>query len=100
MEVDGSHCLRIASTITSPNWRNSSYDYEDKILTLAKAKSECSENKRCVGIEYMGDKYNDDDTAHFRICLDAIYSSTAWDKYEDFTGKLLKKDENYGKFAL
>lgn len=85
MEVERSHCLR----------NKNSYG-EDQMFTIAKAKAECSKTKRCVGIEYVGDKYNDEDENHFKVCMDAIYSSTAWVKYENLTSKLLKKDESYG----
>ena len=54
---------------------------------------ECSKNKRCVGIE----SYDE----HFFIpCLDSIYKSTAWDKYEKSTNQIFRKANNYGKYTV
>ena len=58
---------------------------------------ECSKNKRCVGIEFA--EFNDDTGRLFIPCLDSIYKSTAWDKYEKLTNKYYKKQNNYGKYT-
>ena len=61
------------------------------------AKDECSKNKRCVGIESYFDYY--DEETYFKLCLDSIYRSTAWDKYNKLAQRVFKKAENYGKYA-
>ena len=59
---------------------------------------ECSKNKRCVGIEFA--QLVENVGRLFRLCLDSIYKSTAWDKYEKLTNKVLKKANNYGKYTV
>ena len=61
------------------------------------AKDECSKNKRCVGIESFFDYY--DEETYFKLCLDSIYRSTAWDKYEESKNQILKKAESQCKFT-
>ena len=58
---------------------------------------ECSKNKKCVGIEFakIGRR-----GSLFKPCLDAIYKSTAWDKYEKSTNNFFKKASNYGKYIV
>ena len=89
MEVKGSRCLR-----------REQYKYAhdgERILTSQNAKDECSKNKRCVGIEPLGiiEPLNQ----RFKICLDSIYRSTAWDKYEKSNNQVLKKEESQSKFS-
>ena len=56
-------------------------------------KDECSKNKRCVGIEPLADKGQ----TFFKLCLDSIYRSTAWDEYERSNNQVLKKVESQSK---
>ena len=59
---------------------------------------ECSKNKRCVGIEFA--QLVENVGRLFRLCLDSIYKSTAWDKYEKFPHhQVFKKANNYGKYT-
>ena len=62
------------------------------------AKHECSANRRCVGIEpsYEGEGSFDHDASLFKLCLDSIYSSTAWDKYEKLVKTVFKKTTSWG----
>ena len=65
MESEGTRCLRAQQV----------HDTE-LLMTIHYAKDECSKNRRCVAIE------QDDVTGLFRVCLDAIYSSTGVEKYQ------------------
>ena len=58
------------------------------------AKEECSKNWRCIGIEYPGTKYGAG--SRFKLCLDAIYASTASDKYGRITHSVLRKAAGWG----
>ena len=75
--MEGSRCLRSVPSAYS------GYD-------INKAKIRCSGDIRCVGIELYDERY-------FRLCLDAMYMSTAWDKYQNLTNPLLRKTTDYGK---
>ena len=59
------------------------------------AKDECSKYKRCVGIEFNETDKNG--ARKFKLCLDSIYSITAWYNYERNVNQLLKKKDSYGK---
>ena len=87
MEVEGGRCLR----------REQDRIGNDRKFTKQNAKEECSKNKRCVGIEFAG---VDDNYERFKLCLDSIYKSTAWDKYEKLTNLVFKKAHNYGKYVV
>ena len=58
----------------------------------------CSKNKRCVGIEFA--RFDENAGGLFTLCLDSIYKSTAWDKYEKLTNQVFKKASNYGKYTV
>ena len=62
------------------------------------AMDECSKNKRCVGIEFA--VLVENVRRLFKLCLDSIYKSTAWDKYEKLTNKYFKTANNYGKYIV
>ena len=88
MKLDGNSCLRREQTYEAR------YDeYENRMLDMSHAKDECSKNQRCVGIEST---YRPD---QFALCLDALYKSTALDKYENMNNHLYKKLENHGNYA-
>ena len=80
MEVKGSRCLR----------REQSHGDDRKLMSQRNAKDECSENRRCIGIESFNDKFG---STFFSPCLDSIYRPTIWDK----KGGAFKKAEGYGK---
>ena len=84
VEEEGSRCLR-----REQSDRTLSGDRE---LTRPNAMDECSNNKRCVGIEQQ--------IVGYKLCLDSIYKSTAWDKYEKLTNLVFKKAHNYGKHVV
>ena len=81
VEVEGSRCLRTQRV-------------QDTVLLMSinYAMAECSKNIRCIAIEF------DDDTGLFGACLDSIYASTAAEKYQNSTYKLLKKIEGHGTY--
>ena len=84
VEEEGSRCLR-----REQSDRTLSGDRE---LTRPNAMDECSNNKRCVGIEQQ--------IVGYKLCLDSIYKSTAWNKYEKFPRhQVFKKANNYGKYT-
>ena len=85
MKVEGSRCLRVEQTS----------DYGERKVVSGNAKSECSKNRRCVGIEIVPH----DGIFLFRLCLDSIYRSTALDKYEESKNRVLKKAESQCKFT-
>ena len=76
MEVEGGRCLR----------REQDPIGNDRKFAKQNAKEECSKNKRCVGIETIGEKDKDDPYGGniYKLCLDSIYRSTDWDKYNVF----------------
>ena len=80
--MQGSHCLRI---------EQDSFKF-DRRFNINHAKEECSKNQRCVGIETYKD------TSKFALCLDSIYTSTGWEKYQNVTRYLYKKSKTYGKY--
>ena len=82
IRLAGSFCLRYIDNI---------YE-EERPFDISNAKEECSKNPRCVGIEYVGDKQS------YFMCLDSIYTSTAFDKYNDPYRYLYRKLENHGKY--
>ena len=87
IEVDGSHCLR-----TMQGYVARDGTLGDLTFDIGRAFDECSENRRCVGIEHIrtsGPKKS------FVACLDSIYTSTASDKYNGLTNQLLKKVSSY-----
>ena len=83
VEEVGSRCLRKEQSDRTVSG--------DRELTRPNAMDECSKNKRCVGIEQQ--------IVGYKLCLDSIYKSTAWDKYEKSTKFSLKKSNNYGKYT-
>ena len=90
VEIEGSRCLR----------KEQKEDYDNKLvdrkLAFLEAMDECSKNKRCVGTESsiaFG-------VRQFALCLNSIYKSTAWDKYEKMTSQVFKKSNNYGKYTV
>ena len=83
VEEEGSSCLRREQELGGDG---------DRLLLRLNAMDECSKNKICVGIEF--EQFN-----LFKLCLDSIYKSTAWDKYEKLTNQVFKKANNYGKYA-
>ena len=93
--MKGSRCLRIQQ-----------FNEDDRLMRLDYAKEECSENIRCVGLEYdRSGHYNlENDNQNlwykrFKVCLDSIFTSTALDKYGDMTHNVLKKVETYGNYT-
>ena len=73
IELKGSACLR-RERVNS--------DKLDRYLIIEHAKDECSKNQRCIGLESVKGL---EMFGYFTPCLDAIYTSTAWDKYENKT---------------
>ena len=63
---------------------------QDKYFDIRVAKSACSNNFRCVGIA----KFN---SYNYEQCLDALYTSTAWNKYDNFSNILVRKSPSYGR---
>ena len=62
-------------------------------------------NKRCLGVEQIeGAATVFKNTKQpvritvYKACLDSIYKSTAWDKYENSTSQLLQKVGSYGTY--
>ena len=90
MEVDGSRCLRKEYDKDGGSAWLVSFQYMDQ------AKEACANKKRCVGIEESTDSAWSG--PFWSICLDSIYTSTAYDKYEHLTKRLLKKVKGYCKF--
>ena len=90
MEVDGSRCLRKEYDKDGGSAWLVSFQYMDQ------AKEACANKKRCVGIEESTDSAWSG--PFWNICLDSIYTSTASDKYEHLTKRLLKKVKGYCKF--
>ena len=90
MEAEGSRCLRREQD-TIGNGRK---------FTKQNAKEDCSQNKRCVGIETIGEKDKDDPYGGdvFKLCLDSIYQSTARDKYNNLDSRVLQKEASYGNY--
>ena len=85
MKLYGNHCLR----------RQLDSKYFDRRFDMNHAKEECSKNKRCVGIESLRVQSK----LFFNLCLDSIYKSLAWDRYENITNYLYKKVDTYGKYT-
>ena len=85
MEVEGSHCIRTEQDETT-------YDREPKGQI---AKSECSKNRRCIGIESFFHPGRNE--IRFKICLDSIYKNMASDNYTELANQLFKKVESNGK---
>ena len=84
--MDASRCLR-----TEKHTSHFGQIVERK-LVMKNAKEECSRNRTCVGIEAnVGDTY-------YKLCLYAIYTSTAYDKYGDVRTILYKKVERQGEY--
>ena len=67
----------------------------DRTFVKDQAIEECSNNKRCVGIEYLGEKFG---RKFFAACLDSIYTSTFWNKNQKSNTLLLKR-LSHGKCA-
>ena len=87
----GSHCLRIGQEIKG----SSKYVEFDRRLDINHAKEECSKSKICLGLEpilVLSKLY-------FKMCLDSIYTSLAWDRYKNATSYLYKKVDTYGKYT-
>ena len=62
------------------------------------AKSRCSSDIRCIGIQYTNKWSNSpNDSERYFECRSLTYKSTAWDKYQNFTNRFLKKTNSYGK---
>ena len=90
LEISGSRCLRTDKINRAFN------AIPDGIMTIDYAQEECSKNQRCVGIEYVFSSWTDRGLKKFyQFCLDSIYTSTAWDKYENITNQVYKKVEDY-----
>ena len=90
MEVHGSHCLRTL--------RGGDFFGGERRFAIDQAMDECSKNKRCLGIEKVEDQFFSFGITLFRVCMDSIYTSIAWDKYENRTNQLFKKISSYGKY--
>ena len=86
-KLDRSHCLRREQRELD---HGGFYDIK---LDVNHAKEGCSKNKRCVGIE--GAFWVADTEPHFYLCLDSIYTSTAYGKYKETKYHLYKKLDNY-----
>ena len=61
------------------------------------AKSQCSSNIECIGIQYTNEWSKSPDTGRYFECRYGIYKSTAWDKYKNFTTGFLRKANSHGK---
>ena len=87
VEVENSRCLRTEQDSNGV-----------RKLISRNAKDECSKNMRCVGIEpFDGQQYRG--RILFKLCLDAIYTTTPQDRYRKLTNKVFKKKENYGTYT-
>ena len=95
VEEEGSHCLRTEQGYWWDTRDSVLTVNGDRVMTRLNAMDECSKNKRCVGIENAVDE-----PTKFMPCLDSIYKSTAWDKYEKLTNLVFKKAHNYGKYVV
>ena len=75
LEISGSRCLRTDKYTTAFN------SVPDGLMPIDYAMEECSEKRRCVGIEYVSSVWTPRGLNKlYKFCLDAIYTSTAWDK--------------------
>lgn len=100
IEMHGSRCLRTKQGFDIKHWKEG-----DRTFVIGQAMEECSKNKRCIGIEkieghvtlFKNTKQPAQITV-FKACLDSIYHSTAWDKYENSTSQLFKKVGSYGMY--
>ena len=84
MKIDSWTCLH-------PEKEDKDDQTNDRYFDLKNAKDQCSRNRRCVGIVdtvYSG---------YFKLCMHAIYVSTASDKYEKLVNYLYKKSPMQGK---
>ena len=91
MEVHGSYCLR--------SLQGGDFFGGERRFVIDQAMDECSKNKRCLGIEKVEGRFFRKGITLFRACLDSIYASTAWDKYENRTNQLFKKISSHGKYT-
>ena len=92
MEVEGSRCLRREQAYL---FDQMPYYISDRTLLIQNAKDACSKNIRCIGIQFkkLDVVHNN---ALFSLCLDTIYSSSAYDIYNKSNSQVLKKVEGYG----
>ena len=68
--------------------------------TIDMAKHLCSKDIRCIGIEPENETNSKkEEEEKIRLCIDAAYTSTAWDKYTNLTTIFFRKAPNYGKYA-
>ena len=82
MKMGGSHCLRTGYQLPGVEY----------------AKDYCSKQARCVGIEFVGRKTVKNKMEDmWDICFDSVYTTTAWDKYQNSTNVIFKKVQNSGK---
>ena len=90
-KLDGTFCLRREQVKVKKNRVYSPDGFADRDLDIIHAKEECSKNQRCVGIERRPEFFN--------LCLDSIYTSTAFDKYKTIENYVYKKMQNYGTYS-
>ena len=96
IEENDSNCLRRQQYSDDDlALMNSDARHGFRELVIDAAKDECSKNRRCVGIEHVKDQHRFG-TKTFILCLDATYTSTAWDKYENSTNILFRKTGSHG----
>ena len=93
IKLYGSHCLRTLNS--KPSKFFAELNYYDRRFDMNHAKEECSKNERCVGIESLRVQSK----LFFNLCLDSIYKSLAWDRYENITNHLYKKVDTYGRYT-
>ena len=90
VKLGGSRCLRRVK-------KHELNKYDE--LSIYAAKDYCSKDTKCIGIESEREK-NDRRRDVFRLCNDATYTSTAWDKYQNLTNIFFRKAPYYGKYTL
>ena len=86
VKLSGSRCLR----------PRKQYELEEDELSIYAAKYYCSKDTKCIGIESEREKNNRRRDV-FRLCNDATYTSTAWDKYQTPSSVFFRKAPYYGK---